>query len=143
MYRAAVLLVLALLMMLPACAKRESEVSQRDMEQSPVAVTPAPEAERQTDIAQPGRQAQEADEFMGQAPKVEDIPATLVLEAKNGNVTFSHQKHAKTIDCGTCHQGQPGKIPDFGKDKAHALCTGCHKEQKAGPTKCGECHKRA
>ncbi|MBE0597921.1 MAG: cytochrome c3 family protein [Desulfuromonadales bacterium] len=80
---------------------------------------------------------------MGQAPKVEDVAETVVLEAKNGNVTLSHQKHAKTIDCSTCHQGTPGKIADFGKDKAHALCIGCHKEKNAGPTKCSECHKKS
>jgi predicted CXXCH cytochrome family protein len=142
MYRVAVLLILAVLMILPACAKRESEVSQRDMEQRPVAVTQEPGAERQAGVARQGGQTRESDEFMGQAPKVEDVPEPLVLEAKNGNVSFSHQKHA-AIDCSTCHQGTPGKIPDFGKDKAHALCIGCHKERNAGPTKCGECHKKS
>jgi predicted CXXCH cytochrome family protein len=141
MYRAAVLLVLAALMILPACAKRETEVSQRDMEQRPVAVTQEPAAERQTGVAGQEGQRQQTDEFMGQAPKVEDVPEPLVLKAKNGDVSFSHQKH-KAIDCATCHQAKPGKIADFGKDKAHALCIGCHKERNAGPTKCGECHKK-
>jgi predicted CXXCH cytochrome family protein len=116
-------------------------VSQREMEQRPVAVTPEAGAERQPGVARQG-QTREADEFMGQAPKIEDVPEPLVLKAKNGDVSFSHQKH-KTIDCGTCHQGEPGKIPDFGQQKAHALCIGCHKERNAGPTKCGECHKKS
>jgi hypothetical protein len=25
---------------------------------------------------------------------------------------------------------------------AHNICKGCHEEKKAGPTKCGECHKK-
>lgn len=69
---------------------------------------------------------------------------TMVLPAKNGNVTFNHKKHADTIkDCKTCHASEKGgKIEGFGKDIAHKSCKGCHEEKKAGPTKCGECHKK-
>ena len=28
------------------------------------------------------------------------------------------------------------------KDAAHKLCKGCHVTKKAGPTKCGDCHKK-
>ena len=154
MFRLAILLGAAILMILPACAMRESKVSQRE----PVASTPQATAQQPVGVA--GQQAQQqpqaqqqqqaqaqqprqTNEFMGVAPKVEDIPETIVLKAKNGNVTFPHQAHAKTMDCATCHQGTPGPIADFGKDKAHALCTGCHKEKNAGPTKCSECHKKS
>lgn len=144
MSRVAVFLSLTMLMFLPACSMHEREVSQQEREQQPSAVASGQEVERQpATTAEQQTQTQKADEFMGQAPKVEDVAETLVLEAKNGNVTFSHQKHAKTIDCSTCHQGTPGKIADFGKDKAHALCIGCHKEQKAGPARCNECHKKS
>lgn len=67
---------------------------------------------------------------------------TVVLKAKNGNVTFDHKKHSATGDCKTCHgEGTPAKLT-LGKDAAHKLCKGCHETKKAGPTKCGECHKK-
>jgi predicted CXXCH cytochrome family protein len=67
---------------------------------------------------------------------------TVVLKAKNGNVTFDHKKHSATGDCKSCHgEGTPAKIA-LDKDKAHKLCKGCHETKKAGPTKCGECHKK-
>jgi predicted CXXCH cytochrome family protein len=67
---------------------------------------------------------------------------SVVLNAKNGNVTFNHKAHSGKIDCKTCHgEGTPAKIA-LDKDKAHKLCKSCHEEKKAGPTKCGECHKK-
>ena len=68
---------------------------------------------------------------------------TITLPAKNGNVTFNHKMHQDTLkDCKICHEKGPGKIEGFGKDFAHKTCKGCHEEKKAGPTKCGECHKK-
>jgi len=65
------------------------------------------------------------------------------LPAKNGNVSFPHKKHQVALkDCKACHEKGPGKIEGFGKDAAHKLCKGCHETKKAGPTKCGECHKK-
>ncbi|UFS72685.1 cytochrome C [Geomonas sp. RF6] len=65
-----------------------------------------------------------------------------VYPAKNGNVAFNHKDHAAKVDCKACHgAGAPGKIV-IDKEKGHALCKGCHVEKKAGPTKCGECHKK-
>ena len=67
---------------------------------------------------------------------------TVILKAKNGNVTFDHKKHSTSMDCKSCHgEGTPGKLT-LGKDAAHKLCKGCHETKKAGPTKCGECHKK-
>jgi predicted CXXCH cytochrome family protein len=69
-------------------------------------------------------------------------PDTVTLEAKNGNVTFSHKGHAGMMDCATCHgAGTPGKL-ELDKDSGHKLCMDCHKEKGAGPVKCGECHKK-
>lgn len=70
---------------------------------------------------------------------------TISLPAKNGNVSFPHKKHQELLkDCKACHAqaGAPGKIADLAKDWAHKTCKGCHDEKKAGPTKCGECHKK-
>jgi predicted CXXCH cytochrome family protein len=65
------------------------------------------------------------------------------LPAKNGNISFNHKKHQDALkDCKACHEKAPGKIEGFGKDAAHKLCKGCHETKKAGPTKCGECHKK-
>jgi hypothetical protein len=67
---------------------------------------------------------------------------TVVFPAKNGNVTFNHKAHAAKLECKLCHgAGAPAKIA-IDKDKAHTLCKGCHADKKAGPTKCGECHKK-
>jgi hypothetical protein len=65
-----------------------------------------------------------------------------VITMKKG-VTFDHKAHqAKVSDCKKCHEKGPGKIEGFGKDLAHKQCKGCHEEMKAGPTKCGDCHKK-
>jgi len=65
-----------------------------------------------------------------------------VIEAKQGNVTFKHDTHAK-VACDKCHgAGEPKAIGKMGKEKAHALCQACHKAEAKGPTKCGECHKK-
>ncbi len=67
----------------------------------------------------------------------------ITFPAKNGNVTFDHKKHQEALkDCKVCHEKGPGKIEGFGKDWAHKTCKGCHAEKNAGPTKCGECHKK-
>ncbi|RNC70666.1 MAG: cytochrome C [Desulfuromonadales bacterium] len=68
---------------------------------------------------------------------------TMSLPAKNGNVEFNHKKHQQLVgDCKACHEKGPGKIEGFGKDWAHKNCKGCHEQKGAGPTKCGECHKK-
>jgi opacity protein-like surface antigen len=67
----------------------------------------------------------------------------ITLPAKNGNITFNHKAHQDQLkDCKICHEKGPGKIEGFSKDFAHKTCKGCHEEKKAGPTKCGECHKK-
>jgi len=82
--------------------------------------------------------------FVGSVSAMAAGPESITLNAKNGNVTFAHKKHQELLkgDCKACHEKAPGKIEGFGKDAAHKLCKGCHEEKKAGPTKCGECHKK-
>lgn len=66
-------------------------------------------------------------------------PETVVIENKNGNVTLTHAEHGKMYGCATCHgDNEPGPF-ELGKDTAHSMCKGCHKEQ-GGPTKCNGCH---
>jgi DnaJ-class molecular chaperone len=65
-----------------------------------------------------------------------------ILAAKQGNVTFNHTSH-KEVACEKCHgAGEPKALGKMEKDKAHALCQTCHKENKKGPAKCAECHKK-
>jgi predicted CXXCH cytochrome family protein len=67
---------------------------------------------------------------------------TVTLKAKNGDVTFNHKVHGEKLGCVACHgEGTPAKF-ELDKDKGHALCLDCHKTKAAGPTKCGECHKK-
>ena len=69
-------------------------------------------------------------------------PDTVTMNAKNGNVTFNHKAHAAAGGCKACHgEGAPAKLT-LGKDAAHKLCKECHQAKKAGPTKCGDCHKK-
>lgn len=68
---------------------------------------------------------------------------SVVIDNKKGKVVLSHKKHAEAYGCTACHGDQkPGPFK-MEKDKAHALCQGCHKEKKAGPTtNCTECHQK-
>ena len=67
---------------------------------------------------------------------------SVVMKAKNGDVTFNHKAHSGSMDCKVCHgDAKPGKV-ELDKDAAHALCKDCHSKKGAGPTKCGECHKK-
>ena len=69
-------------------------------------------------------------------------PDSVTMKAKNGNVTFDHKKHSAAGDCKVCHgEGTPAKLT-LDKAAAHKLCIDCHKAKAAGPTKCGECHKK-
>ena len=71
-------------------------------------------------------------------------PDSVVLKAKDGNVTLDHKAHTKQ-GCKNCHPGgKPGKI-ELTKDSAHKLCIDCHKEKAKGPAdekKCDACHKK-
>jgi predicted CXXCH cytochrome family protein len=68
---------------------------------------------------------------------------TVVLKAKNGDISFNHKAHSDNLkDCTICHgPGKPGKI-ELDKEKGHALCKDCHTKSAQGPTKCGDCHKK-
>lgn len=78
--------------------------------------------------------------FATAAVAVDAPKGPVVLEAKQGNVTFNHSKHSQK--CDQCHQGTPGKIGKMEKDAAHKMCQECHKAEKKGPQKCAECHKK-
>jgi predicted CXXCH cytochrome family protein len=68
-------------------------------------------------------------------------PESITFEARPGNVTFPHKLHAAR-GCKPCHAAVPAKLAGFDKDKAHALCKGCHDDQAKGPRKCDGCHVR-
>ena len=69
-------------------------------------------------------------------------PDKVTMKSKIGDVTFNHKAHAAAGDCKVCHgEGTPAKLA-LGKDAAHKLCKECHQKKAAGPTKCGECHKK-
>lgn len=66
---------------------------------------------------------------------------TVTLKSKMGDVAFNHKAHGEKTKCDICHgTGTPGKL-SLGKDAAHKLCQGCHKEQNV-PAKCPDCHKK-
>lgn len=83
---------------------------------------------------------QSVQETAGKVAKIISPPETVTIDNKNGTVTLPHAKHADAFGCATCHgDTTPGPIT-LGKDKAHSLCKGCHKEKAKGPTKCSGCH---
>jgi len=60
-----------------------------------------------------------------------------------GELARPHAALEGLSNCTKCHATKAGgKIEGFNKEKAHALCQGCHKEAQKGPTKCAECHKK-
>jgi hypothetical protein len=74
--------------------------------------------------------------FAATAPKG-DVKIKKVGNTK-GQAIYNHEKHAKikgASDCKGCHEAVKSK------DGAHKLCTPCHRNEKAGPTKCNDCHK--
>ncbi len=78
----------------------------------------------------------------GVAVAAEAPTKPVVLEAKQGKITFQHTTH-KDVACEKCHppfEQKAGKKVD--KETAHKACHGCHKEQKKGPQKCVDCHKK-
>lgn len=66
---------------------------------------------------------------------------TVVLKAKNGDITFNHKVHGEKNACTVCHADAKGGKLTLGKDAGHALCKDCHAKNGA-PTKCGDCHKK-
>jgi len=101
------------------------------------------------------------------APESATIDA---CKKKKAAVVFPHKKHVDAkLECAKCHHTQkdlkagadvevkkcsschltPEKPEtpkctetSSKKNPFHISCTGCHKEQKKGPTKCKECHKK-
>lgn len=69
-------------------------------------------------------------------------PVDITFEAtRAGNVAFPHRLHAAR-GCKPCHEAAPAKLAGLDKDKAHALCKGCHEDMAKGPRKCDGCHQR-
>ena len=105
------------------------------------AVTAAAPAEQVTAPATEQQPQQEV------APEATDVTYTtnilfVGLANKYGTVIVPHSTHVQLFSCDTCHTTMPpGKIVKT-KREFHNLCRKCHKEMKAGPTKCRACHMR-
>lgn len=75
--------------------------------------------------------------------------AALRLHSSAGDVDFNHEEHKMFVKCQVCHhKKQEGcyschpKSNPFARAKIfHLLCRSCHKQEKAGPTDCTECHQ--
>jgi len=68
-----------------------------------------------------------------------------IIEFKMGDLVlhFKHWHHQKSLDnkCSLCHTtNKSGKIENWNKETAHALCISCHETRKKGPTDCQRCH---
>ena len=73
------------------------------------------------------------------------VPRKVVFPTRRGDVTLDHAAHlARRTSCPKCHgPGQVGKfMDDFGMERAHLVCAGCHREYN-GPTNCTGCHDPA
>ena len=99
-------------------------------------------------------------------------PESIVIDdcvAKKSAVEFPHAAHFKDHECSTCHHTQEGLTKDsdeqvkpcsechnepekkstpscsqssLKKNQFHINCVDCHKAEKAGPTKCNDCHPK-
>ncbi|HEY6873164.1 MAG TPA: cytochrome c3 family protein [Geobacteraceae bacterium] len=70
-------------------------------------------------------------------------PEVIKFQMGDRTLPFKHWLHQKKIkgnNCLICHPDKIGKIPDLGKDKAHALCLPCHEVMNKGPAACKFCH---
>lgn len=88
---------------------------------------------------------------------------------KKSAVEFPHAAHFDLTECSTCHHTQENLTRDseekakpcrechiepeeagtpscgessLKKNNFHITCVGCHKEEKAGPSKCNDCHPK-
>lgn len=68
-----------------------------------------------------------------------NVPMPTTLNFKR-NVVFNHKSHSESFACIKCHKDKPGKIAGFGKDFAHEICKGCHKDNGQS-TACSSCHR--
>ncbi|MBW6508000.1 MAG: cytochrome c family protein [Desulfuromonadales bacterium] len=80
-------------------------------------------------------------------------PDQVVFEAKNGNVTFEHAKHAgadcitchhegsNDAACRSCHDGAAAPSTKAPRGEFHTFCIDCHKGAGMKGT-CNDCHKR-
>jgi hypothetical protein len=72
-------------------------------------------------------------------------PSVIVRQTRYfGTVTIDHAAHLQRRSaCVKCHG--PGKVTklEFTPKVAHERCIGCHIEEKAGPTKCTDCHVKS
>lgn len=103
------------------------------------------------------------------ATEAPDSVTVAAAQAKQPAVTFDHKAHFALTKCETCHHTQAGLTKDstdevktctschlkpekaetpgmaemsLKKNPFHIACINCHKEQKKGPVKCAECHKK-
>ena len=67
-----------------------------------------------------------------------------VIKFKMGDLVlpFNHWSHQKSLEskCSPCHVSKTGKIENWSKETAHALCIACHESKNKGPTECQQCH---
>lgn len=68
-----------------------------------------------------------------------------IIRFHMGDLTlpFRHWGHQRLVNnqCSPCHGSTPGKIDNWGKEIAHALCIPCHETRRRGPVECKECHQ--
>lgn len=76
------------------------------------------------------------------ATKLTTTVESVTIDNKNGKVVLAHKKHAEAFGCTVCHGDKKPGPQKLGKNAAHALCQGCHKEKKSGPTVCNQCHQK-
>ena len=99
-------------------------------------------------------------------------PETIVIDDcvnKKSAVEFPHAAHFERVECSSCHHTQETLTKESAdtakpcsechlepekkstpvcsqtslkKNPFHINCVACHKEEKAGPTKCNDCHPK-
>lgn len=122
-------------------AKEASEMAATGVEKTGEMATQAADKVAEKATAAAAATTMAADKAVEKAKQMVS-PESIVLEASFGNVTFPHGMHSEAYECAVCHGDEtPGRF-GLDKEKAHALCKDCHKQEGAGPTGCTGCHKK-
>ena len=92
------------------------------------------------------------------APMPETVTFRAIALGAN-QLVFPHARHVAALDCAKCHHtGETSKCGNCHKHNSgdaklafktishsptsNRACAGCHLAMSAGPTRCGECHRR-
>ena len=123
-------------------SKAASETAKEAVEKTSVAIEETVKAAEDKAVAVEKKATEVSSAAVTAVTAKASGPDEVVLEASYGKVTLPHAMHAEAYACSNCHGDSAPGAMELGKDAAHTLCRGCHKDEGVGPTGCKDCHKK-